>query len=121
MENWILDHTKRHHRFFEEMTRIPHGSYHEESYGNYLIQFARERGLTCKRDEIGNVVIYKPASPGYEEHPSIALQSHMDMVWAKEEGSSHDFMTEPLKLYIEDGFLKAEGTTLGADDGTGVA
>lgn len=121
MEHWILDHKKRHHRFFEEMTRIPHGSYHEQAYGDYLVQFARERHFEYRRDEIGNVVIYKPASEGYEDHPYVALQSHMDMVWNKEEGNPHDFLTEPLKLYIEDGFLKARGTTLGADDGTGVA
>lgn len=121
MEKWILDHTKRHHRFFEEMTRIPHGSYHEAAYGEYLVQFAIDRHLEYRKDEMGNVIIYKPAAAGYEDHPYVALQSHMDMVWSKEDGNPHDFLTEPLKLYIEDGFLKAKGTTLGADDGTGVA
>ena len=121
MESWVLDHRKRHHRFFEEMTRIPHGSYHEAAYGDYLVQFAKDHQFEYRRDEIGNVIIYKPASEGYEDHPCLALQSHMDMVWNKEEGNPHDFFTEPLKLYIEDGYLKARGTTLGADDGTGVA
>lgn len=61
MEN-VLDFSKRHHRFFEEMTRIPHGSYHEEEYSRYLERFARERGLAYVRDEMNNVVMYKPAS-----------------------------------------------------------
>lgn len=117
----ILDHTKRHQRFFEEMTRIPHGSYHEQAYGDYLVQFAVERGLDCRRDAIGNVVIYKPASPGYEDHLPLALQAHMDMVWAKDEHVEIDQSRDALQLYIEDGMLRARGTTLGADDGTGVA
>lgn len=117
----VLDHTKRHHRFFEELTRIPHGSYHETAYGDYLEQFAKDRGYSCKRDSIGNVVIYRPASDGYEDHPSVAVQAHMDMVWTKTEESAIDFEKDPLDLYIEDGFLRARGTTLGADDGTGVA
>ena len=117
----VLDHTKRHHRFFEELTRIPHGSYHEAAYGDYLEQFAKDRGYSWKRDSIGNVVIYRPASDGYEDHPSVAVQAHMDMVWAKTEDAAVDLEKDPLDLYIEDGFLKARGTTLGADDGTGVA
>lgn len=121
MEKWVLDPGKPHQRFFEEMTRIPHGSYHEEAYGDYLENFAKEHGFPYQRDVIGNVIIRKPAAPGYEDHEPLALQAHMDMVWAKEEGSSHDFFHDPLDLYIEDGFLHARGTTLGADDGTGVA
>ena len=117
----VLDHTKAHQRFFEELTQIPHVSYHEEKLGDYLEQFARERNLFCRRDEIGNVIIRKPAYPGYEDHAPLALQAHMDMVWEKESDSDHDFEHEPLKLYIEDGILRAKGTTLGADDGLGVA
>lgn len=121
MDSWVLDHKKRHHRFFEEMTRIPHGSFHEKEYGDYLVRFAKERSFEYKRDAIGNVMIHKPPFPGYEDHPCLGLQAHMDMVWAKTENISHDFLKDPLKLYIDHGFLKARGTTLGADDGTGVA
>ena len=121
MSEWVLDHRKRHHRYFEEMTRIPHGSFHEAQYGDYLVRFAIEHHFEYRRDAIGNVIIYKPASAGNGSRPCLALQAHMDMVWAKEETSDHDFLTSPLELYIEQGFLKARGTTLGADDGTGVA
>lgn len=120
MQN-TLNFSKRHHRFFEEMTRIPHGSFHERAYSDYLVQFAQARGLTYVRDKMNNVVIYKPASPGYEDHPPVALQAHMDMVCEKDEGYEHDFTKDPLQLYIEDGYLKACHTTLGADNGTGVA
>lgn len=117
----ILDWTKPYHRFFEEMTRIPHGSYDEQSYSDYLTAFAAERNLKYKQYEIGNVIIYKEGSPGYEDHPAVVLQSHMDMVCEKVPESKHDFRKDPLDLYIEDGWLHARGTTLGADDGTGVA
>ena len=117
----VLNHTLRHHRFFEELTRIPHGSFHEAAYSGYLAAFAQSHGFPYFQDAPGNVIIYKPASPGYEDRPSLAVQAHMDMVWAKEEGCPHNFETDPLDLYIEEGYLRARGTTLGADDGTGVA
>lgn len=117
----ILDWSKPYHRFFEEMSRIPHGSYNEKHYSDYLAEFARRRNLHCKQYEIGNVIIYKDASPGYETHPTIVLQSHIDMVCEKTPESRHDFLKDPLELYIEDGWLHARGTTLGADDGTGAA
>ena len=108
-------------KYFEEMTRIPHGSFHEKEYSDYLVRFARTHGLSWEQDAIGNVVIRKGGTAGYEDHPVMILQAHMDMVWAKDSGSGHDFEKEPLKLYMEDGFLYARGTTLGADDGTGVS
>ena len=120
-KEWVLNPEIPHQRFFEEMTRIPHGSYHEKAYGDYLENFARKHNFEYRRDEIGNVVMYKPASKGYETHPYVAIQAHMDMVWAKEPDCDHDFEKEPLKLYKKDGYLRAKGTTLGADDGTGVA
>ncbi len=106
-------------KYFEEMTRIPHGSFHEKEYSDYLVRFARAHGLSWTQDDIGNVVIQKAGTAGYEDHPVTILQAHMDMVWAKDSDSSHDFEKEPLKLYMEDSFLYAKGTTLGADDGTG--
>lgn len=119
--NNVLDHSKPHQHFFEELSRIPRVSYREEKMGDYLEAFAEQRGLYCQRDKIGNVIIRKPATPGYEDHAPVALQAHMDMVWEKEADSTHDFENEPLELYIENGILRAKGTTLGADDGLGVA
>lgn len=117
----VLDWSKPYHRFFEEMTRIPHGSCNEKQYSGYLAAFARERNLACRQYDIGNVIIYKDASPGYEDHPAVVLQSHIDMVCEKVPDCGHDFERDPLDIYVEKGWLRARGTTLGADDGTGVA
>ncbi len=117
----VLDWTKLHHRFFEEMTRIPHGSENEQEYGKYLIKFAEDRGLAWKQYPLGTVVIYKDASVGYEDHPGVILQAHTDMVCEKNEDSNHDFTKDPLQLRIINGKLYATDTTLGADDGMGVA
>ena len=116
----VLDWSKAHQKYFEEMASIPHGSYFEKQYSDYLVDFARKQGLKYKQYDMGNVIIYKEASPGYEDHPAVVLQAHMDMVCEKTPESTHDFEKDPLELYIEDGWLGARGTTLGADDGTGV-
>ncbi len=116
----VLDWSKAHQKYFEEMAGIPHGSYHEKEYSDYLVEFAKKQGLRYKQYDIGNVIIYKDASEGYEDHPAVVIQAHMDMVCEKTPESDHDFEKDPLKLYIEDGWLHAKGTTLGADDGTGV-
>lgn len=116
----VLDWSKSYQKYFEEMASIPHGSYFEKQYSDYLVDFARKQGLRYKQYHMGNVIIYKEASPGYEDHPAVVLQAHMDMVCEKTPESAHDFEKDPLDLYIEDGWLKARGTTLGADDGTGV-
>lgn len=118
---YILNHDLAHHKYFEEMTRIPHGSFHEEAYSNYLVNFAKEHGLRYIQDDMFNVVIYKDATSGYEGHEPVLLQAHTDMVCEKNKDTEFDFEEDPLQLYIEDGFLKAKGTTLGADDGVGVA
>lgn len=117
----VLDHTSPIQRHFEEMTRIPHGSYNEKQYSDYLVEFAKKHNLAYKQYEIGNVIIYKDATEGYEDHGTVILQAHMDMVCAKVSGCTHDFFKDSLDLYIEDGYLRARGTTLGADNGTGVA
>ncbi len=117
----VLDHTKAHQRYFEEMTRIPHGSYHEQAYSDYLVAFAKDHGLDYAQDDMGNVIIYAPATKGYEDHAPVILQAHMDMVCEKNNDVDFDFDQEPLKLYVEDGWLHAQGTTLGADDGCGDA
>lgn len=117
----VLNHEKLHQKYFEEMTRIPHGSFKEEKYADYLEDFAKEHGLKYVRDNMHNVIMYKPAGKGYEDHGAVILQAHTDMVCEKNNDCSHNFETDPLDLYVEDGFLKARGTTLGADDGMGCA
>ncbi len=108
-------------KWFEEITRIPRGSGHEEKIAAFLEHFAAERGLECLRDQLNNVLIRVPATPGYENEPSILLQGHMDMVWAKDATATVVLETDPLELCIRDNKLKAKGTTLGADDGVAIA
>lgn len=108
-------------KYFEEICQIPHGSYHEKPLSDYLAGFAARLGLRYKQYENGNVIICKAASPGCEGRPPVMLQAHMDMVCEKEPGYAHDFQKDPLQLYVEDGKIMARGTSLGADDGVGVA
>lgn len=117
----VLDHTKAHQTYFEELTQIPHGSYKEERISKYLVDFAKVHGFRYLQDDMWNVIIYKPASAGYESHEPLILQAHMDMVCEKNKDVEFDFDKDALQLYIEDDWLKAKGTTLGADDGSGVA
>ena len=107
--------------FFKEITTIPRESGHEEHIIAYLQEFAAKNGLECKTDEAGNVLITKEAAPGYEDVPTIVLQSHSDMVCEKNEGVDHDFAKDPIKYIIKDGWMIAPDTTLGADCGIGVA
>ena len=107
--------------FFKEITKIPRESGHEEHIIAYLQDFAAKNGLDCKTDDAGNVLITKEAAPGYENVPTIVLQSHSDMVCEKNEGVEHDFAKDPIKYIIKDGWMIAPDTTLGADCGIGVA
>lgn len=107
--------------YFKEITRIPRESGHEEHIIAYLQEFAASHGLPCKTDEAGNVLITKEAAPGYEDVPVIVLQSHSDMVCEKNEGVEHDFAKDPIRYVIEDGWMIAPDTTLGADCGIGIA
>ena len=106
---------------FREITKVPRESGHEEQIIAFLQQFARDHSLECRTDEAGNVVIIKPASPGCENVPVIVLQSHSDMVCEKNSGVEHDFSKDPVKYVIEDGWMIARDTTLGADCGIGMA
>lgn len=108
-------------RFFEEICAIPHGSGNEKGIADYLVKFANDRGLFVYRDAVHNVFIRKEASKGRENDAPMLLQAHTDMVCEKNDGTDHDFLTDPLKLYIDGKYLRAKGTTLGADDGAGVA
>lgn len=107
--------------YFEEISSIPRGSYHEEKISNHLKNFAEERGCTVFQDEYYNLLIKVPASKGYENAQPVLLHGHMDMVLDKEPGVEKDMLREGLDLYIDGEYIKAKGTTLGADNGVGIA
>ncbi|RPI45524.1 MAG: aminoacyl-histidine dipeptidase [Bacteroidetes bacterium] len=107
--------------YFNEILAIPRVSRKEEKIIGYLESFAQSHGLEYKKDNTGNLLISKPAVKGMEDRAGIVLQSHVDMVGEKHAGSAHNFETDPIVPYIEDGWVKARDTTLGADDGIGVA
>ena len=121
-----IDYKKVFH-YFEEISNVPRGSYHNELISDYLVDFAKAHNLEHYQDELGNVIIIKEASEGYENAPAVILQGHMDMVCEKASGVEHDFETEGLKLRLvagstpEETFIEAEGTTLGGDDGIAMA
>ena len=117
----VLDQNIACFRFFEEICAIPHGSHNEQAISDWLMAFAHRRGIQAVQEPCGNVIMKVPATAGYENAPAVMLQAHMDMVCARTADSTHDFLKDPLDLYVEDGWLKARGTTLGADDGCGVA
>lgn len=107
--------------YFEEICKIPHGSFHTKQISDYLVEFAKKQGLEYRQDESNNVVIKKPASRGYENAPVVILQGHCDMVCEKLPGLEHDFEKDGLELMIEGDYITANGTTLGGDDGIAVA
>lgn len=108
-------------KYFEDISMIPRGSGNTKAVSDYCVNFAKERGLYVRQDDLGNVIIKKPATEGREQDAGVIIQGHLDMVAEKKPGSNHDFMKDGLKLYVEDGFIKAEDTTLGGDDGIAVA
>ena len=107
--------------FFEEVSAIPRGSGNEKGISDFLVAFAKERGLDVYQDEVYNVIIRKPASAGAENAPTVMLQGHIDMVCDKLGSVEHDFTTDGIDLVVKDGVLTASGTTLGADNGIAVA
>lgn len=108
-------------KYFEEISQIPRGSGNTKAVSDYCVRFAEERGLYCYQDEVNNIIIKKPAAEGREKDTGVIIQGHLDMVTEKKPGSLHDFLHDGLKLYVEDGYIKAEDTTLGGDDGIAVA
>lgn len=108
-------------RYFEEISAIPRGSRDTKRISDYLVDFANDHDLKVIQDELNNVIIFQPGTAGYEDSEPVILQGHMDMVCEKTVDSDHDFKKDGLKLYVEDGFLKAKDTTLGGDDGVAVA
>ena len=107
--------------YFNEVLNIPRPSKHEEKMAAYLINFAKEKNLNVVQDKAGNVLITKPASKGFENLETTVLQSHLDMVCEKNSDKIHDFNNDPIEAHIEGEWVKANGTTLGADDGIGIA
>ena len=107
--------------YFEELTKIPHGSGNTKEISDYLAAFAAEHGLAWEQDASNNIIIRKAASAGYENAPTVILQGHCDMVCEKKPGSAHDFSKDPLKLGVDGDEIYAEDTTLGGDDGIAVA
>lgn len=106
---------------FHALTQVPRPSGHLEKVQNFLLDWAKERGLEAFKDNGENIVIRKPATPGMENRLTVVMQAHMDMVPQKAPDSTHNFETDPIETYVDGEWVKAKGTTLGADDGIGVA
>ena len=108
-------------KHFEALSMVPRRSFRNEKISAFCVQFAKDHGLDYVQDEMGNVVIYKPGTPGYENSEPVILQGHMDMVAAKTTESDHDFDNDPLDLFVDGENIGARDTTLGADDGFALA
>lgn len=107
--------------YFEDICKIPRLSKNEGKIRQYLVHFAKDHNLEYKEDNIGNILIVRPASPGFENRKTVVLQSHMDMVGEKNADYPHNWDIDPIKPCVKDGWVTATGTTLGADDGMGIA
>ena len=107
--------------YFSEICKVPRPSKKEEKITSWLVAFAEQQKLVCIKDQCGNILIRKNASPGYENHKTVILQSHLDMVCEKNSDTVHDFDHDPIVPRVDGEWVKASGTTLGADDGIGIA
>lgn len=107
--------------YFYDLTQIPRPTFHMDGVTEYMLAFGKELGLETKQDEAGNILIRKPATPGFENRKTVILQSHLDMVPQANRGVEHDFLKDPIDAYIDGEWVKARQTTLGADNGIGVA
>ncbi|HDV7283584.1 TPA: aminoacyl-histidine dipeptidase [Mannheimia haemolytica] len=108
-------------QWFDKVCAIPHPSYHENELAEFIVNWAKSKNFFVERDEAGNVLIRKPATKGMENRQTIALQAHLDMVPQANAGTVHDFTKDPIQPYIDGEWVKAKGTTLGADNGIGLA
>ncbi|MDR0430897.1 MAG: aminoacyl-histidine dipeptidase [Tannerellaceae bacterium] len=108
-------------KFFHQVTQVPRPSKKEGKIIRYLESFAKEYNVALKKDKVGNILMSKPATPGYEKLPTVILQSHMDMVCEKNSDKVFDFDNDPIQTVVDGGWLRADGTTLGADNGIGLA
>ena len=106
---------------FDQITKVPRPSKKEEKIRQWLVDFAKQHNIECHLDATGNILMRKPATPGYEDHQTIVMQGHIDMVCEKNSGVDHDFENDPIETIIDGDWVKANGTTLGADNGVGVA
>lgn len=106
---------------FDQITKVPRPSKKEEKIRQWLVDFAKQHNIECHLDATGNVLMRKPATPGYEDHQTIVMQGHIDMVCEKNSDVDHDFENDPIETIIDGDWVKANGTTLGADNGVGVA
>ena len=106
---------------FAQINQVPRPSKHEEKISRWLQDWAAEHQIECEADAAMNVIMRVPATPGYEDHEGVILQAHMDMVCEKNGDVVHDFLTDPILTYVDGDWLKAKGTTLGADNGIGIA
>jgi len=106
---------------FEEICKYPRPSKKEEKIAGYIVSVGKKLGLKTEKDKFGNIVIRKPATPGKENLKTVVLQGHIDMVCEKNRDVEHDFDNDPIYPYIDGDWVKAKGTTLGADNGIGVA
>lgn len=107
--------------YFEQISNIPRGSGNEEALSDYCLSVAKQLGLEGFKDEVNNVVIRKPATAGYENAVGVIIQGHLDMVCEKNADTVHDFTKDPIKLVVDGDYLRADGTTLGGDDGIAIA
>ena len=106
---------------FDQITKVPRPSKKEEKIRQWLVDFAKQHNIECHLDATGNILMRKPATPGYEDHQTIVMQGHIDMVCEKNSNVDHDFENDPIETIIDGDWVKANGTTLGADNGVGVA
>ena len=108
-------------KYFYEITQVPRPSKKEGKIIAYLEAFAKKHNLNIKKDQVGNILMSKPATPGMENRQTVILQSHMDMVCEKNNDTQHDFDNDPIETIVDGEWLRANGTTLGADNGIGMA
>lgn len=106
---------------FDEITKVPRPTHHLDKMREFLVDWADRHGIACQTDEVGNVLMSKPATPGYENAPAIILQGHQDMVAEKNADTKHNFLTDPITTIVDGDWVHADGTTLGADNGLGCA
>lgn len=106
---------------FDQITKVPRPSKKEEKIRQWLVDFAKQHNIEYHLDATGNILMRKPATPGYEDHQTIVMQGHIDMVCEKNSDVDHDFENDPIETIIDGDWVKANGTTLGADNGVGVA
>lgn len=108
-------------QWFAKICSIPHPSHHEQALADFIIQWAKQKQLWVEQDAVGNILIRKAATAGMEDHQPVALQAHLDMVPQANKNTEHNFLTDPIEPYVDGEWVKATGTTLGADNGIGMA